>query len=546
MLFNSITYLIFLPAVYLAYRFSPDRYRNVLLLIASYTFYAWWDIRFLFLIIVSTVVNYCCGLMIKNGKIGMKERANASAWLVLSCLLFIVSFWNHSRGLGAGLLKSFDWTGAMSWSGGWTIFFVVCALILLSHVLYPLFVKISEEKRRPLFLVAGVSANLLVLGFFKYFNFFIENIEWLLGGLGVDPGRFYLNIILPIGISFYTFKGIGYVMDVYRGEFEPEHHYRDFALFIAFFPALLAGPIDRAGGLLRQISAHRELTIEQTLRGLHLIFYGLFKKIVIADGVVRTVNSVYGSAGKLSWIDVVVATVLFTIQIYCDFSGYTDMARGTAKLFGFDLMANFNLPYFSQNPREFWSRWHISLSTWLRDYLYIPLGGNRRGRGKTYWNLLLTMALGGLWHGAAWNFVIWGLYHGLLLCVHRAVGAAKWAIGSQANLANGVIKTACFFCLTCYGWLIFRSPSLEKVITLSSILVGDFGNLDFGATRPRFGALLGLPILLCIEGIERATESKSFYKSLPTPVWTAIYASMIFAFVVGLSTEATQFIYFNF
>jgi alginate O-acetyltransferase complex protein AlgI len=546
MLFNSITYLMFLPAVYLAYRVLPYRQQNIFLLIASYAFYAWWDIRFLFLIVMSTVVNYCCGLMIKNGEIALKERATASRWVILSFFLFVLIKWNYFVLPNERLVNYFDLGVIISATDGWIIFLSVCVLTLISNLLYSKLTLADEKKKRYLSLVIGISTNLIILGTFKYFNFFVENMEWLLKGVSLDPSRFHLNVVLPIGVSFYTFKGIAYVVDVYRGNVEPEHDYNNFALFIAFFPALLAGPIDRAKDLLPQISMVRKITQEQTIRGLHLIFYGLFKKVVIADSVVGTVNSVFGSTGQLVWIDVVVATLLFTLQIYCDFSGYTDVARGTAKLFGIDLMMNFKLPYFSLNPREFWSRWHISLSTWLRDYLYIPLGGNRYGPRRTHQNLILTMVLGGLWHGAAWNFVLWGLYHGVVISVHRAIGAAKSAVDTQANLLNRVIKTAFFFTLTCYGWLIFRAPSLEKVVALSSILIVDFGNFHFGAMRPRIAALFGLPIFLCIEIIENAANGKSFYKSLPIPVWTAIYASMIFALVIGMSSESAQFIYFNF
>ena len=281
-----------------------------------------------------------------------------------------------------------------------------------------------KEKKRA-FSLFWVSANLLILGFFKYYNFFIDNIEWLLSGSNINPSRLYLDIILPIGVSFYTFKGISYVMDSYRDQLKISHTFPDFSLFMAFFPSLLAGPIDRASSFLQQICEKRSLNWEQSIRGIHLFLYGLFKKVVIADGVVRTVASVFDSTGQPSWIDVVVATVLFTIQIYCDFSGYTDMARGTAKLFGIDLMINFRLPYFSKNPREFWNRWHISLSTWLRDYLYIPLGAIKKVRLQTYRNLIITMVLGGLWHGAAWNFVLWGLYHGIVLGIHRAITSIR-------------------------------------------------------------------------------------------------------------------------
>ncbi len=209
-------------------------------------------------------------------------------------------------------------------------------------------------------------------------------------------------------------------------------------------------------------------------------------------------------------------------------------------------MVNFNLPYFSQNPREFWNRWHISLSTWLRDYLYIPLGGNRHGEFHTYKNLMITMVLGGLWHGAAWNFVLWGLYHGFILSVHRAISSARSVIEPRTSLLKNIIKTSFFFIITCYGWLIFRAPSLEKVISLSSTLIFDFGNLHFGASRPRFAALLGLPVFMCIELIENTMNKKSFYERLPIPAWTAIYALMIFSFFLGMSNESAQFIYFKF
>jgi len=546
MLFNSLEYFLFLSILYLAYRFLSHRQQNILLLIGSYFFYAWWDIRFLFLIVVSTVINYSCGIMIGNKRITKKEIANVSAWLFLSCFSSIVVPWNHLATPQGGIVPFFDWGSMMSWSIGWKIFFMVCSVALLVSILFSRLLLFDQRKKRIFFLFIGILVNLFILGFFKYYNFFIDNIEWLLNELGLNPTRFHLNIVLPIGISFYIFKGIGYILDVYREEYQAEHNYTNFALFIAFFPALLAGPIDRAGNLLKQISYARKVTIDKTFRGLHLIVFGLFKKVVIADGVFRTVNSVYGSTGHLSWIDVVVATVLFTLQIYCDFSGYTDLARGTAKLFGFDLMINFKLPYFSQNPREFWSRWHISLSTWLRDYLYIPLGGNRHGAVNTYRNLILTMVLGGLWHGAAWNFVMWGLYHGIVLSAHRVVVPKKGVVEAKTNLLLKVIKTGFFFAITCYGWLIFRAQSLEQVIALSSTLIVDFGNLSFGGLRPRFAALFGLPVLLCIEIIENTAGGKSFYNKLRIPIWTSIYAAMIFGLMIGMSTESGQFIYFKF
>ncbi len=463
MQFNSLTYIAFFLAVYLVYRIMPHRLQNMVLLIASYIFYAWWDVRFLFLIILSTVLNYCCGIIFRTGVISLKQRIIFSTWIILAYFFTVMFQWNHLPTFQGIFTTNIDWGTLTASEETWKIFLTLCITVLFFNLLYPKIVLLDEKRKRGLFLFLGVSANLLILGFFKYYNFFIDNIEWFLSGLSMNPSRFYLDIILPIGVSFYTFKGISYVVDTYRGQVKTDPRYTDFALFMAFFPSLLAGPIDRASAFLQQICEKRKLSWDQSIRGLHLFLYGLFKKVVIADGVVRTVNSVFDSTGQASWIDVVVATVLFTIQIYCDFSGYTDMARGTAKLFGIDLMVNFKLPYFSKNPREFWSRWHISLSTWLRDYLYIPLGGNRNGNAQTYRNLIITMVLGGLWHGAAWNFVLWGLYHGIVLSIHRAIGSIRSAAREHKSVLNDIAKITFFFMVICYGWLLFRAPSLEKI-----------------------------------------------------------------------------------
>lgn len=546
MLFNSITYLIFLPAVFLIYWLLPKRRQNMWLLFASYIFYAWWDIRFLSLIVISTAINYSCGIMIKDGKISARERLISSLSIIIVSLFSIAIAWNVLPATHDIRLSTLDWLSLISNIDGWIIFAIICFATFLCNLLYLKSVLLEEHKKKLFFVTFGVAANLCILGFFKYFNFFAENIELLLTGLSFDPARFHLNIVLPIGISFFTFKGISYVVDVYRGTVAPEKNYINFALFIGFFPALLAGPLDRAKELLPQFSVTRKFNLADIFTGLHLFLYGLFKKVVIADGVVRTVNSVFSSSGQVSWIDVIVATVLFTIQIYCDFSGYTDMARGTAKFFGINLTLNFNLPYFSKNPQEFWARWHVSLSNWLRDYLYISSGGNRNGKAKTYRNLMITMALGGLWHGAAWNFILWGLYHGFLLCIHRAITSAKSITATHWTFFSSTVKIICFFLVTCYGWLLFRAGSFEKIINLTSVLIFDIGNMTFGAMRPRAAVVLGLPILLCIEFMEYGLKGKKFYEWLPIPAWTAIYALMIFSLFLGMSNESAQFIYFNF
>ena len=548
--FNSITYIGFFLTVYLIYRSVQYRYQNYVLLIASYIFYAWWDVRLVFLLVLSTVANYCFGRLVSTGEIPFKERFILSGWLILSSFISTSIQWKSIPAFKELYASLSEWNDIEVFGKNWIIFLCVCSVVLFFNLLYPK-VKLfsesqNENRKRKLFLLIGVSANLLILAVFKYYNFFFENMQLLVERLGFNAIRFQLDIILPIGISFYTFKGIGYLVDNYRNEVETSHDFIDFAVFMSFFPALLAGPIDRARSLLGQIAGCRQIRWHQSVRGLHLFFYGFFKKVVIADGVVKTVNSVYGSTGHPSWIDVVVATLLFTIQIYCDFSGYTDMARGTAKLFGIDLMINFNLPYFSKNPREFWNRWHISLSSWLRDYLYIPLGGNRKGRVTTNRNLIITMVLGGLWHGAAWNFVLWGLYHGLILCFYRATGIFRSAAQMHDSFVKAWLKILVFFIVTCYGWLLFRAPSWEKIQALTNILIFDFGNFDYGALKPKAAVIFGLPILLCIELVEYFSNEETFYKVLPMPLWTAIYAMMIFSVVVGISSETAQFIYFNF
>ena len=546
MQFNSLTYIAFFLAVYLTYRITPRYLQNMSLLIASYIFYAWWDVRFLFLIILSTVINYCCGIIIRTGAISLKQRIIFSAWIIAAYFFTVLFQWNHLPAFQSILTANIDWR-ALTGSGEiWKIFLTLCITVLFLNLLYPKIVVLDEKKKRGLFLFFGVSANLFILGFFKYYNFFIDNIEWVLSGLSMNPSRFNLDIILPIGVSFYTFKGISYVVDTCRGQLKTAHSYSDFALFMAFFPSILAGPIDRGSAFLQQICEKRKPSWDQSIRGLHLFIYGLFKKVVIADGVIRTVNSVFDSTGQASWIDVVVASVLFTIQIYCDFSGYTDMARGTAKFFGIDLMVNFKLPYFSKNPREFWSRWHISLSTWLRDYLYIPLGGNRNGNAQTYRNLIITMVLGGLWHGAAWNFVLWGLYHGIALSIHRAIGSIRSAARERKSVVNDLLKITLFFIVISYGWLLFRASSLDKIVNLTSTLIFDFGNINFGAAWLRLAAVLGLPIFFIIEIVEELGGGKPFYERMPVPVWTGIYASIIFCIAIGLTTESAQFIYMVF
>ncbi|MEO0660529.1 MAG: MBOAT family O-acyltransferase, partial [Planctomycetota bacterium] len=282
----------------------------------------------------------------------------------------------------------------------------------------------DDERRRKRLVTASVLVNLGILGFFKYFDFFITETATLLEAMGLSPSVTTLRILLPVGISFYTFQTLSYTLDVYRRRMEPTRDLLGFALFVSFFPQLVAGPIERASRLLPQIESPRSVTASKVQAGLWLLVWGYFKKTVIADQAQVIAGPLFAAdASTLSGLEPFTAVLAFTIHIYCDFSGYSDIARGLAKLMGFEFMLNFRLPYFATGPSDFWNRWHVSLSTWLRDYLYIPLGGNRGGHLSTYRNQFLVMALGGLWHGAAWPYVLWGSYHGVLLVIERERGA---------------------------------------------------------------------------------------------------------------------------
>ena len=542
MLFNSIEFIVFLIIVYLIYRILPHRKQNIFLLIASYFFYGWWDARFLYLIIVSTSVDFSCGLMIKDGKINRNERWITALWLVFGSFLFLPIRWNELVKIIIDEKLNFS---SLIYPKGFILACVATIFTILFLYITKILGKLEERKRKKVFLVISVVTNLTILGFFKYFNFFIDNLKEVLSIINISIDVATLSIILPVGISFYTFQTMSYTIDIYRGKLMPTKKFTNFALFVAFFPQLVAGPIERAKRLLPKLEKPRKIRFRQSFEGIKLIIFGLFKKVVIADGVARTVNQVFESQGKSSWLEIVIATFFFSIQIYCDFSGYSSIARGVGKLLGIELMRNFKFPYLSKNPKEFWTRWHISLSSWLRDYLYIPLGGNRKGKGRTYINLILTMLLGGLWHGASWNFVLWGFYHGILLSIHRKI-SSLFINKNERNIFIYVIKIFIFFSITCYGWMLFRASSLEQIINYTKIFFNDFGNLSFSVEMPRFAALVGLPVLVIIELIQNQIETNRKLINMPKIIWSGLYAVIFLAFLMGMSNESSQFIYFAF
>jgi alginate O-acetyltransferase complex protein AlgI len=417
-------------------------------------------------------------------------------------------------------------------------------LLLFSTALdYFLGLRMAREERpaaRKTLVTFSVVVNLGLLGVFKYYNFFLDvarDSASLLGReLPFDP----IDVLLPVGISFYTFQSLSYTIDIYRRQIEPERDFAKFALFVSFFPQLVAGPIVRAVDFLPQLHRERKVESEHFREGLFRVFRGLFKKVVLADLLANfAVDEVFADPSSFSSLDLLLALYGYAFQIYNDFSGYSDVAIGASRMMGFEFPENFNRPYLAQNVREFWTRWHISLSTWLRDYLYIPLGGNRGAKGRTSFNLLATMLLGGLWHGAALNFVLWGAYHGALLMFARSADRhsreqASWALVAWRRIV-------CFH-LVLGGWLLFRVSSLEHLgeyvrglAALSGgtqLSAGYFAVLA-GAFAAHFSSQDGLL------GLARRVAS------WPAPFQGALYAALVLGFC-ALTMQAPAFIYFQF
>ena len=461
MLFNSPVFPLFFAVVYLVYRLVPHRAQNLLLLAASYFFYAWWDWRFCGLILLSTVVDHFCAHRLAGG--GGKK-----------------------------------------------------------------------------FVVVSVATNLTILGVFKYLGWLVDEAALFLIYWGFTETRPVLEILLPVGLSFYTFQSMAYTIDVHRGQAKPTKNFLDFALFVSFFPQLVAGPIERFNRLMPQFEKPRTITRSQTAEGAWLILWGYFKKLFVADNLAILVNEVYADGAEPSGAMVLIAFYAFTWQIYCDFSGYTDIARGLAKLLGIELTINFNLPFFAKSPREIWRRWHISLSQWLRDYLYISLGGSRKGRLRTQVNLALTMLLGGLWHGANWVFIVWGAYHGLALAIQR--GFRRRELGRVASFF-AIVGT---FHFTVLGFAIFRAQSMGQFADLVRRLATDFRvELDDRYAFIQLAALIAIPLVTQIVMYLRGDDLDLLWK-LPRPVQAVLAVVFFSAIVVLGSTYGQQFIYFQF
>lgn len=481
MLFNSFTFMLFLPVVFLLYWFVFKRLRwqNLLILVASYVFYGWWDWRFLILIVITSASSFASGLLIRH-----------------------------------------------------------------------------YEGRRPLqraVSAGNIVLNLGILAVFKYFNFFVGSFAALLGGMGINADWPTLHIILPVGISFYTFQALSYSIDVYARRIEPTRDVVSFFAFISFFPQLVAGPIERATNLLPQMQRERTFDYAVGVDGLRQMLWGFFKKLIIADGCAEVVNGLWDTMSGATGLMLFIGSLLFTFQIYADFSGYSDIAIGCAKLFGFRLTTNFKVPYFSRNVREFWRRWHITLMNWFTQYVYIPLGGSRRGRVRTIVNTIIVFALSGLWHGADWTFVLWGLYHALLFIPLVLIGSVSHkdtvAHGRLLPSVGEFVAMLVTFLFVNFGWILFRAPDMASFTAFTSRMFSASLFSTAGLTMKMATCLLWCAGLLLAEWLQREREHvlqidgwRIFSTSLSR---LGLYALLVFL-IFYFAGEVQTFIYFQF
>jgi alginate O-acetyltransferase complex protein AlgI len=470
---------------------------------------------------------------------------NSLTFLVFAPLAIIGYYLLRGRSrLAFMLLASYVFYGWWDWR--------FLSLILLSTVVdYYVGLKLetaSKPRRRKQLLLVSCILNLGLLGVFKYFNFFLESLVAGLKTAGLDWNYQTLQVILPVGISFYTFQTLSYTIDRYRGTLKVERNFLRFSLYVAFFPQLVAGPIVRAADLLPQLQYDQKFRWEGFCRGVALVIWGYFLKVGIADSLAPVVDIQFANPEFYSAISLQIGALFYAIQIYGDFAGYSCIAIGIAWMMGFDFGANFNRPYFSASFSEFWTRWHISLSSWLRDYLYIPLGGNRYGKLNMYRNLMLTMLLGGLWHGASWNFVIWGGLHGMYLIVQRFI-SPLWAALTRSwpkRLTNAILIPVIFF-LTCLGWIFFRSQGIGDAWNYLERMLS-FNSMSFSTVTSRFLVVKGLGLismLLVLEWLSFRIDFMGWF--LRRPLIGALAGAALLATIAFLGTfSSNAFIYFQF
>ncbi|OCN00726.1 alginate O-acetyltransferase [Clostridium sp. W14A] len=454
----------------------------------------------------------------------------------------------------------------MSWSPQYGILLAVSTVItyfsgLLIEKAGALPDAAQAAKRKKLWVAVSFVLNLGILVVFKYLNFFDEIYTDVISSMGMSAGAMKFDLLLPVGIPFYTFQALSYTVDVYRGDLRPERHFGKYALFVSFFPQLVAGPIEKSKDLLHQFSEIHRFDYDRARRGFLLMLWGYFQKMVVADRLGQLVNTVYGSPGKYSGAEVAVASIFFAFQIYCDFGGYSNIAIGAAQVLGFSLTTNFSRPYFSLSIKEFWRRWHITLGAWFRDYLYIPLGGNRCSLFKQCLNLFLVFAVCGLWHGASFTFVIWGTLHGLyqifglLLKPARRKAAAALNIDPDSRL-NRFLRASFTFVLVDFAWIFFRAGTVQDAFTLIGSLFrpADLSGgalFRLGLTAPEFFAgILGIAVVLAVDVLSRKTDLRALLlEKRPAVRWTAYFSAVLVILILGIygsQYTAQQFIYFQF
>lgn len=468
--------------------------------------------------------------------------------LFLPCM-FLTYWFLTFRGKGGALAQNLiTVAGSYVFYGWWDWRFLVLIFLttVFSYASGQMLGRTTSTAKRKAVLWTSVGLNLGILGFFKYYNFFAENLQALLAPLGIGLDNVTLDLILPVGISFYTFQALSYTIDVYRRSIRPTNDIPAFFAFISFFPQLVAGPIERATNLSPQFQVRRRFDYAQAVDGSRRILWGLFKKMVIANNCADYVDLVFGAPEAFEGINLWLAVLLFTFQIYGDFSGYSDIAIGTARLFGIRLMQNFNLPYFSRNMAEFWRRWHSSLNTWFRDYVYIPLGGSRAGKAKTARNATVVFLLSGLWHGAAWNFVAWGAYNAVLVVPMMLTGRSKRSDRPMPPMRESLLMGWTFL-LVAIGWMIFRANNLRHIGVFLKGMFTDFHFQWVGLFPERI--FLWIAVMMFFEWLGRkrghaldfAGHGLLKYRSMR---W-AVYIVLI-AIIVIFRGHQGNFIYFQF
>lgn len=428
----------------------------------------------------------------------------------------------------------------------WRFLFLIAASTVIDHICGLKLEASKTQRGRTSWLTASMVSNLGMLGVFKYYNFFIDTVDRILTPIGLNADWTFTSIILPVGISFYTFQTMSYTIDIYRRELKPTKDLLNFAVFVAYFPQLVAGPIERASVLLPQIEQPRQIQYRQIRDGFRLILLGYVLKLVVAENMAPFTKALFDSPDDHHGLNVLFGLYAAAFQILGDFAGYTHIARGISKLMGIELMRNFNQPYFATNPSEFWRRWHISLSTWLRDYLYIPLGGNRGGSFFLYRNLMITMVLGGLWHGAALNFVAWGFFHGCILILHRMFAQPIRTVAGRLRLPPKlvhIVAIVAFFHVTCFGWMLFFAGRLSHVHVMLVNLVrsSEPVNMTLLLTVVMFG---GLTLLL--DALRERHESDEEPLIASRSGRLLAYCGAVALLMLFGVFQSSEFIYFQF